>query len=51
MNTVEKLFGVLAGVAVVNILFFSPNTPGVFNSVFGGTSKLFGTLTTNHANG
>lgn len=47
MNAIEKIAAVLAGVAVVNIIFFSKTSPAVLNSVFGGTSNLFGTLTTN----
>lgn len=45
MGTVEKIFGVLAGVAIVNIVFFAPQSPNVMKAVFGGTAQLFGALT------
>jgi len=45
MRTVEVIFGILAGVAVVNIIFFAPQSPGVIQQTFQGTSNLFGTLT------
>lgn len=47
MKAGVAIFGILAGVAMVNILFFSRNSPQVINSVFSGATGLFGTLTTN----
>jgi len=47
MNTVEKIAAGLVAVAIVNIVFFSKNSSTVIGSVFGGTTSLFGTLTTN----
>lgn len=44
MRYVELIFGVLAGVAVVNLLFSAPNTASVISATTGGLSNLFGTL-------
>ena len=49
MKTVEVIFGVLAGVAIVNIVFFSGNSTSIINAVFGGTTGLFTGLTKNNA--
>jgi len=47
VKPITAIFGILAGVAIVNIVLFSKNTPAVTNAVFGGASNLFGSLTTN----
>lgn len=47
MKAGVAIFSILAGVAMVNIIFFSRNSTSVLNSVFSGTTNLFGTLTTN----
>ena len=44
MRYVELVFGLLAGVAIVNLLFSAPNTAAVISSTTGGLSGLFGTL-------
>lgn len=49
MKAGVAIFSILAGVAMVNIIFFSNNSSQVLNSVFSGTTNLFGTLTKNQS--
>ena len=45
MRYVELILGILAGVAIVNLVFSAPNTANVISASGSALTNLFGTLT------